>query len=89
MPRIPQPSTVETNGDFLRVRYRDPEEFETLRTPEWARKTAESVVDGSELWRGKQAGGENWIRQEVLIPEPVDSTDAGRKANEILQRIEY
>lgn len=89
MPRRQQPSTVESNGDYVCVRYRDSEEFESLRTPEWTRKAAESVVDGSELRVGKRAGGENWMPQEVFIPEPVDATDARRQANEILQRIEY
>lgn len=89
MPRIPQPSTVEPDGNYVCVRYRDPEEFETVQSPEWARKAAESVIDGSELRVGKRAGDENWIPQEVLIPEPVDTTDARRKANEILQRIDY
>lgn len=88
MPRFPQPSTIEINDDYVCVRYRDPEEFETLRTPEWARKAAESVADGSELRVGKPAKGENWIPQEVRFPEPVDTTDARRKADEILQRIE-
>ena len=89
MPQRQQPSTVESNGDYVCVRYRDPEEFESLWTPEWARKAAESVVDGSELRVGKRTDGENWIPQEVLIPQPVDATDARRQANEILQRIEY
>lgn len=89
MPRIPGPSKVEQEGDYVCVRYRDPEEFETLQTTEWARKAPESVVDGCELRVGKRVDGENWIPQEILIPEPVDAIDARRKADEILQRIDY
>lgn len=80
---------VERDGEYVCVQYRNAEEFEILRTPEWARKAAESVVTGSELRVGKRDGGENWIPQAVLIPEPVDTTDARRKADEILQRVEY
>ena len=89
MSQMREPSTVESKGDYVCVRYRDPEEFETLRTPEWARKAAESVAAGSEIWVGKRADTDNWVPQEVRIPEPVDATDARRRADEILQRIEY
>lgn len=89
MTEIQQPSTVETEGDYVRVRYHDPDEFESLRTPEWARKASESVVDGSEVRLGKRTETEHWIPLEVLIPEPVDPDDARRQANEIIQRIEY
>lgn len=89
MPQNLQPSTVESAGDYVCVRYHAPEKFETLQTPEWARKAAESVVDGGVLRVGKRAAGENWLPQEVRIPEPVETTDARRKADEILQRIEY
>lgn len=89
MPQKQQPSTVETEGDYVYIRYRDPEEFETVKTPEWARKASESVVSGSELRVGKRPDTDHWIPVEVLIPEPVDPADARRQANEILQRIEY
>lgn len=80
---------VESVGDYLRVRYHDPEKLESLRTPEWARKAAESVVEGSKLRVGKRADSESWIPIEVLIPRPVDATDARRQADEVLQRIQY
>ena len=89
MTEIKQPSTVETEGDYVCVRYHDPDEFESLQTPEWARKASESVVDGSEVRLGKQTETEHWIPLEVLIPEPVDPDDARLQANEIIQRIEY
>ena len=89
MPKIQQPSTVETEGGYVCIRYRDPETFETVRTPEWAEKASESVVDGSEVRLGKRSDTEHWIPVEVRIPEPIDHADARRQANEILQRIEY
>lgn len=89
MSQIQQPSTVETEGDYVCVQYRDPKEFEALRITKWARKASESVVDGSEVRVGKRPDTEHWIPQEVLIPEPVDPADARRQANEILQRIDY
>lgn len=89
MSQMQEPSTVESKGDYVCVRYRDPEEFEILRIPEWARKAAESVAAGSEVRVGKRADTDDWVPQEVLIPEPVDTTDARRRADEILQRIDY
>lgn len=89
MPENLLPSAVEKAGDYVYVRFHAPEEFETLETPEWARKAAESVVDGGVLRVGKRASGENWLPQEVRIPEPVEPSEARRKADEILQRIDY
>lgn len=87
-PVSPRP-TVESDGDYVRVQYRDPAEYETVCTPEWAEKAADSVVDGSELRVGKRSTGDGWEPLSVCIPEPTDAEDALRLADEILQRIDY
>lgn len=89
MTPIPGPTDVETDGDYVHVRYRDPEHFETLRTPAWAEEAAASVVDGGEVRLGKPPDGDGWVPVSVLVPAPVDADDARRLADEVLQRIEH
>lgn len=89
MPPFPEPSTVESDGDYVRVRYRDHEGFETVRTPEWAEKAADSVVEGGEVRVGRRADGDGWAPVAVLVPAPAAEEDARRQADEILQRIEH
>lgn len=89
MAQITKPTAIETDDDGVRVRYADPEEFETIRTPNWAETAANSVIEGSELRMGKRNGSDGWEPQSVLIPEPTDVDQARRQADEILQRIEF
>lgn len=89
MGQFTRPIAVETDGDDVRVRYRDPDVFETIHTPEWAKTASDSVVEGSELRMGKRPGSSDWEPQSVLVPEPTDVEEARRKADEILQRVEF
>lgn len=89
MAPVPREPTVESDGTAVHVRYRDPAEFDTVCTPEWAEKAADSVVDGSELRVGKRADGDDWVPLSVCIPEPVDPEQAKLRADEILQRIAH
>ncbi|MFD1511953.1 hypothetical protein [Halomarina rubra] len=73
-----QPSVVETTENFYHVRFRDPEEFDEIRTPEWATAPAESVVAGSEVRTGHRRAGDDWSIQSVLVP--VDEVDGEREA---------
>lgn len=87
MPEIPEPMAVEPEGDYVHVRYRDPDEFGTIRTPDWADNASDSVAEGSEVRMGKRADGDDWEAQSVLIPEPVEEDVARQQADEILQKI--
>ena len=88
MPQQPTPMVVESNADYARIRYRDPERFEEISTPVWAETAAESVVDGSGIRMGKRSKHGDWEPQSVLIPNPADEEQARRQAEEILQRID-
>lgn len=85
-----QPSVVETTETFYHVRFRDPEEFDEIRTPEWASSPAASVVEGSEVRTGHQRAGDDWRVQSVLIPtDTIDSEqEATDRAVEIVEKIE-
>lgn len=89
MAQITKPVAIETDGDDVCVRYRDPDVFETIHTPEWAETASNSVVEGSELRLGKRVDSSDWEPQSVRIPEPIGVEDARRKADEILQRVEF
>lgn len=79
---------VESEDEYVHVRYRDPDEFETIRAPDWADNASDSVVKGSEVRMGKRAGCDEWDPQSVLVPEPVEEDDARQQADGILQKIE-
>jgi|AntRauTorcE11897_2_1112592.scaffolds.fasta_scaffold23084_2 hypothetical protein len=80
--------TVEEGDEFIHVRFRDPDDFESIRTPDWARKPAESVVDGAEVRMGDEEGNEDWEVQSVLIPDDASEDEAKTQAREIAEKIE-
>jgi len=82
-------SDVETSDDFFHVRYRDPDEFDAIRTPDWAENAARSVAEGSEVRTGDRKGDEDWLVQSVLVPVDVaGSEDQARElADEIVAKI--
>ena len=88
MSEIPEPTAVESEDEYVHVRYRDPDEFETIRTPDWADDASDSVVEGSEVRMGKRADSDEWAPQSVLVPKPVEEDDARQQADEVLRKIE-
>ena len=88
MADTPDPEEVENEGDYIHVRYRDPDEFETIRTPEWADEVSDSVSEGSEVRTGKREGSDDWEIQAVLIDQHVGEDKAREQADEIVEKIE-
>ena len=88
MPEIPDPKSVETEDEYIHVRYRDPDVFETIRTPEWADRVSDSVSEGSEVRTGKQKDSDDWEVQSVLIDKHVGEQKAREQADEIIRKIE-
>lgn len=88
MSDIPEPRTVEEEDKYIHVRYRDPDDFEKIRTPEWADDVSDSVVEGSEVRMGKLPDSDDWEPQSVLIPAETDEETAVTQANEILGKLE-
>lgn len=86
MTRTPRPEAVDLEGDYYRVRFRDPGEFATIRTPEWARTAARSVAAGTRVRTGRR--GDDWVVQSVLVPERAGETRARAAAREIVEMIE-
>ncbi|RDI69677.1 hypothetical protein [Halopelagius longus] len=82
---------VEEGDDYYHVRYADPDEFDEIRTPDWAENAAGSVLDGSEVRTGHQEGGgdDDWETQSVLVPvDGVDGEDEARSvADDIVAKI--
>lgn len=79
---------VETEDEYVHVRFRDPDEFESIRTPDWAEEPAGSVAEGSEVRMGKQEDSDDWEVQAVLIPDDADEDEAESQAREIVDKIE-
>lgn len=78
----------ETEDEYHHVRFRDPDRFSDIRTPDWAKNAAESVAEGSEVRTGKVQGSDDWEVESVLVPKDVDEDEARSQAREIVEKIE-
>lgn len=88
MSQTPEPETVETEDEYIHVRYRDPDRFEKIRTPDWADRASDSVSEGSEVRMGKREDSDDWEVQSVLIKKNVGEEKAREQADEIIRKIE-
>ena len=88
MADTPSVQTVETEDEFIHVRFRDPDEFDTIRTPDWAKQPAQDVSEGSEVRTGKEKDSDDWEVQSVLIKKSVGEDKAREQAEEIVEKIE-
>lgn len=90
MAEHPTVEETEESDDYYHVRYRDPDEFDEIRTPDWAEQPAGSVSEGSEVRTGEKEGEDDWIVQSVLIPEDEadDEDEAAQIAQQIVEKIE-
>ncbi|AGN01829.1 hypothetical protein L593_09420 [Salinarchaeum sp. Harcht-Bsk1] len=84
----PTIQSIDESDEYLHVRYRDPDEFEEIRTPDWAAEVAESVVEGGEVRMGRDESQDEWRVQSVLVPTPSDTQEAESAASEIVEKIQ-
>lgn len=87
MTDTPDIELVETEDEYIHVRFRDPDQFETIRTPDWAKEPAESVSEGSEVRTGKRGGSDEWEIESILIKKNVGEEKAKEQAKEIYEKI--
>lgn len=85
---MPDIQTVDTEDEYIHVRFRDPDNFDEIRTPDWAKDPAESVSEGAEVRTGQKEGSEEWEVQSVLIKKSVGEDKAAEQAEEIVEKIE-
>ncbi len=88
MADTPDINAVETEDDYIHVRFRDPDQFDDIRTPDWAKNPAQSVSEGSEVRMGQEEGSDDWEVQTVLIQKTVGEDKAKDQAQEIVKKIE-
>ncbi|MFC4439766.1 MULTISPECIES: hypothetical protein [Natrialbaceae] len=88
MADVPGVEMVETEGEYIHVRFRDPDRYDEIRTPDWAKEPAESVSEGSEVRTGKIGGEDDWEVTSVLIEKHVGEEKAEEQAREIVEKIE-
>ncbi|MDS0300692.1 hypothetical protein NDI76_18240 [Halogeometricum sp. S1BR25-6] len=81
----PNVETVESGDDYYHVRFRDPDEFDDVRTPNWAQNAAESVSEGAEVRMGNR--GDDWEVQSALVKKSVGEEKAVEQAEKILDEI--
>ena len=84
------PETVDVGEDYYHVRYRGPDQFDEIRTPDWAENPAGSVVEGAEVRTGDEHGDEDWTVQSVLTPvdEVTDKDATADRADRIPEKLE-
>lgn len=83
-----EPRSVESEDEYIHVRFRDPDRYETIRTPDWAKQPATSVSSGAEVRTGKLEGEDDWEVQSVLIEKRFGERTALEHASEIVEKIE-
>ncbi|PCR92414.1 hypothetical protein [Natrinema ejinorense] len=84
----PDIDSVETDGDYIHVRFRDLDRYDEIRTPDWAEQPARSVSEGSEVRTGKLEGEDEWEVTSVLIDKHVGEEKAREQAREIVAKIQ-
>jgi len=87
MAETPDIQAVETEDEYVHVRFRDPDEFETIRTPDWAENAAQDVSEGAEVRTGKEEDSDDWEVQSVLIRKNVGEEKAREQAEKIVEKI--
>ncbi|GAB3666948.1 hypothetical protein [Halopiger thermotolerans] len=85
---VPDVNKVETEDDYIHVRFRDPDRYDEIRTPDWAEEPAASISTGSEVRTGRVKGEEDWEITSVLIQKNVGEDKAKEQAKEIVEKIE-
>ena len=88
MADVPSIKSVETADDYIHVRFRDPDVFDTIRTPDWAANAARDISEGAEVRTGKRGSSDDWEIQSVLIKKQAGEEKARDEAKEIAQEIE-
>ncbi|MCU4752810.1 hypothetical protein OB919_12630 [Halobacteria archaeon AArc-curdl1] len=88
MGTLPDIEKVEPEDDYIHVRFRDPDRYDEIRTPDWAENPAESVSQGSEVRTGKITGTDDWEVTSVLIRKTVGEEKAEEQARKILEKME-
>lgn len=88
MVQLPKPKRVEVEGDYYHVRFRNPSDFSSIRTPDWSIGVADEVETGSKVRMGKRKTTDEWVVQSVLVPSEVGKAKARSAAEAILKKIE-
>jgi hypothetical protein len=88
MTPLPDIKEVTTEEEYIHVRYREPDQFERIRTPDWADRVSDSVSEGSEVRMGELKEADGWVVQSVLIKKNVGEAKAREQADEIIREIE-
>lgn len=82
-----KPVSIDIEGEFYHVRFRNPDEFDEIRTPEWASNAANSVSKGSKVRMGEKK--DEWLVQSILIKKRAgDEKKAKDLATRIIEKIE-
>jgi hypothetical protein len=85
---VPDINRVETDDDYIHVRFRDPDQFDEIRTPDWAEDAAQSVSESADVRTGRKQDGDDWQIQSVLVDKHVGEEKAKEQARGIVEKIQ-
>ncbi|WP_254279410.1 hypothetical protein [Haloarcula marina] len=86
MTDLPDPKFVGLEGEYYHARFRDPDEFSEIRTPDWATNVATDGAPGSKVRTGRRSGSDEWVLRSVLIPNAAGRPNARSQARTILEK---
>lgn len=81
-------NTVATEDDYIHVQFREPDQFDEIRTPDWASNAAQSVSDGAKVRTGKREDSNDWLVESVLLEKHIGEEKAREQATDIVEKIE-
>lgn len=87
MNEVSDVKSVELEDKYYHVRFRNPDDFDMIRTPDWADHVSDSVSEGSEVRMGQEKDSDEWHVQSVLIRKDHGEEKAREQAKRIVQKI--
>ncbi|MFC6963151.1 hypothetical protein [Halocatena marina] len=81
-------NTVATEDDYIHVQFREPNQFDEIRTPDWASNAAQSVSDDAKVRTGKREDSNDWMVESVLLEKHIGEEKAREQATDIIEKIE-
>lgn len=82
-------SKVDVGDEYYHVRQRNPDKYDKVRVPDWAKNVAQSISKNAQVKMGKRKDTDEWDVQAVMIERKYRSKDdAVRLAKKIKRKIE-
>lgn len=79
---------IDLEGEYFHVRFNDPDNFDEIRTPDWASNVAQSISRGSKIRMGHVSNGDEWSIQSILIKKQAGEEKAREQARKVRDKLD-